>query len=301
MPRLAIPRLSFGWLGAFANRTLWLYVAYTATLFVAFLVITFPHELIIRQATHVLSGGPVTMEFSSAGLGLRGYEIAGIKLVPTGSDPPVPVLEISRLSVRPAFSQWIRGNFSALSISGDLYGGQLDGQVIVSQGAVSGNFSWSDLALGKYRTLAANLEEGQINGKVSGQLTFEAKGAGFAQGGGSGDIRIDGGGLSHAKIQGFAVPDVKLKETRTKFKIGTGRLELQDTVANGDLNIQGSGQIVLKDPVGESVLSLRATITATPETPDALKGALMLIPRPAGAKPDTPLTITGTLSKPKLR
>ena len=63
----------------------------------------------------------------------------------------------------------------------------------------------------------------------------------------------------------------------------------------------GVWPIRLRDPLPNSVLNLRATFETSLATPDPLKAAVALIPRPPGAKPDAPVNITGTLAAPKLR
>src|SRR5262249_14097875 len=115
------------------------------------------------------------------------------------------------------------------------------------------------------------------------------------------DIVLDAAALSGAKVQGFTVPDLHFRQTKLKLAVRGGRLEIQEFNAAGDVNIQGSGHIVLRDPLPTSTLNLRATFEPSRATPDALKAAVALIPRPPGAKPDAPLNITGTLGAPKLR
>ena len=88
---------------------------------------------------------------------------------------------------------------------------------------------------------------------------------------------------------------------RGKFSVGGGHVAVQDVQTAGDLNLQGAGQITLKDPIGDSALNLRATITTGLDTPDAIKTLVGLIPRAPGAKPDAPITVTGTLANPRVR
>jgi type II secretion system protein N len=295
MPSIAVP----AFLG---DRMTWIYLVYTTVLFLVCLLITFPHELLIRRAVSGINRGPLGLDLGTAGFSLyKGYEVGGLRLAPRDIEGQAPLFETTRLWVRPDFSELIRGNPYAASISGELYGGTLSGDVRYKDGGIVGKLAWKDLNLGKYRVLTAQLDEGQIAGKVSGSMDFEMSGANFAQGQATGEISLDGAALTQAKISGFPIPELKLKQTKTKFKVVGGRLDLQDFVTSGDVSIQGSGQVVIKDPVGESVLNLRATIAATPQTPDAIKGAIALIPRPAGAKPDTPITINGTLTRPRIR
>ena len=304
LPRLRLPRLSlsFDWLGALPSRTTILYVGYTLGLFLVFLLVTFPHELLVRRALSNVNRGAVGVEFNTVNFAWhKGYELTSVKVKPNGGDGATPYLECTHFFVRPALSQLVRGNPYAMVVSADLYGGSADGEVSLTEGALTGNLAWHDLNIGRYRTLTALLDEGQLSGLVSGQLSFEARGPGFSQGQGSGDLAVDGAALTGAKVSGFSVPDLKLRQTKAKFKLSSGRVEVQDLTTSGDVTIQASGQIVMREPFVESQLNLRATFATTPTTPDAVKGALALIPRAPGAKPDAPVTITGTLSKPRIR
>jgi len=304
LPRLSLPRprLSLDWIGAVADRTTLLYVGYTSALFIVFLIVTFPHEMLIRRALGGVNRGPVGMQFSSANFAWwHGYELAGMRIAAGDEEGKLPYVEFSRLWVRPTLGALLRGNPYALTFSADLYGGSANGDMALTEGNVVGALQLQDLNLARYRTLTALFEEGQLSGKVSGQLTFEMHGANFNAGQLTGDVVLDGAALTAAKVNGFGIPDVHLRQIKSKFVVHGTRLEIQEFNATGDVNIQGSGQVVLRDPPGESTLNLRATFLPTAQTSDALKGALMLIPRPQGTKPDAPVTITGTPLRPKFR
>ena len=141
---------------------------------------------------------------------------------------------------------------------------------------------------------SASLQLGQ------GQI-FSREARGNTLTAGSGELKIDGAGITEGKVGGFTVPDLNLKQTKVKFTVRSGRLELQEFTATGDVSVQGSGQIVLREPFQDSVLNLRVTLLPTPTTPDAVKTLLAMIPRPAGNKPDAPLTVTGTVARPRMR
>jgi len=270
-------------------------------LFLVFLLVTFPHEMVLRRLVNHLNRGPLGLSFGTAGIApLKGYELGGFRI---GGDEEgqTPVLETSKVWIRPQFGELLRGNPYAMSITSELYGGTLEGSVAYKDGGIAGTLEWKDLNIGRYRALTSQLEEGEIAGRLSGNVTFDARGQNFQQGQANGDIELNGAALTKAKINGWPIPDLQLKQTRAKFKVSGGRLDLTDLTSSGDVSLQGSGQILLKEPVGESSLNLRATITATPQTPDVLKAAIALIPRPQGSKPDAPVTITGTLSRPRLR
>lgn len=305
LPRISLfrPTLSLDWLGSLIDRTTLLYVAYTLVWFVIFLVLTFPHDLVVRRVLMALSDGPVDVQCAAVHLAwFGGYELQGLTVrADAAPDGVAPFLESSRFFVRPSLGALLHGNPYAMVVQADLYGGRVDGEMALRGGTFAGSLRWNGLRVDRYRALTALLEDGQIDGRVSGSFDFEARGPNFVTGQGSGEVTIDDARLASAKVNGFTIPDLALAETRATFKVTNGRMEIQDLSASGDLTVQGSGQVVFRDPPTESTLNLRATFSTTPTTSDGIKGALALIPRPPGAKPDAPVTITGTLLRPRFR
>ncbi len=301
LPRLRLPRprLSFGWMG---GRIMFLYIGYTAVLFIVFLLLTFPHELLVRRALSSVGRGPVGLDFNAVNFAwYRGYELSGLRIAPESGDGEASYLECSRLWVRPSLNALVHGNPFDVLLYAELYGGAAQGEVSMTDGTLAGTAQFTDLSINRYRALMALLDEGQLAGRLSGQLNFEARGGTFEASQLNGEVLLDAASLTGAKVAGFGVPDIKLRQTKLKFVAHGGRLEVQELQTSGDANVQVSGNIVLRDPLQESVLNLRATIEQSLATPDAIKGLLALIPRAPGAKPDAPITITGTFARPRVR
>ncbi len=304
LPQLRLPRLqlSLESLGNFGGRRTILYLGYTAVLFLVFLLFTFPHDLLVRRALSNLSQGPVAVDFADVSFAwLEGYELSSLRIGPTAADGQAPYLECSRLWIRPALGALVRGNPYDVLLHAELYGGSARGEIRMQQGSLEGTVQWKDLNLGRYRTLMALLDEGQLAGRLSGSASFESHGPRLETGQGSGEFALDGAALTAAKISGFPVPDFHLRQTKFKFTVRAGRLEIQDFQATGDVDVQGSGNVTLREPLAESVLNLRATVQQSLATPDAIKTLVALIPRPPGAKPDAPVMISGTLGRPHVR
>ncbi len=304
LPQLRLPRLqlSFDWLAGLGGRRTILYFGYTSVLFLLFLLLSFPHDLLVRRALSSLSQGPVGVDFAEVNFAwIEGYQLSSLRIGPAAEDGQGPYLECSRLWIRPALGALLRGNPYDLLLHAELYGGSAQGEVRMQQGNLDGTLQWKDLNLGRYRTLTALLDEGQIAGRLSGSATFESHGSRVDAGQGTGEFLLEGGALTAAKISGFPVPDLHLRQTKFKFTVRSGRLEIQDFQATGDVDIQGSGNVTLREPVSESILNLRTTIQQSLATPDAIKTLVGLIPRPPGAKPDAPIMISGTLGRPHVR
>ncbi len=304
LPSLHLPRpqLSLDWLAGWGGRRTILYLGYTAILFMAFLLLTFPHEMLIRRVLSSISQGPVAVDFTGANFAwLNGYELTGMRIGPGTEDGQAPYQECSRLWVRPALAALVRGQIYDLLLQAELYGGTAEGEVQMTDGGMQGTLHWKDLNVGRYRTLTALLDEGQLAGRVSGSLGFERHGAKLDAMQSTGELTLEGAALTAAKISGFPVPDLHLRQTKLKFVIRGGRVEIQDLQATGDVDLQASGYIVLHEPVQDSIINLRTTIQQSLATPDAVKTLVGLIPRAPGSKPDAPMMITGTLGQPHVR
>jgi type II secretion system protein N len=301
LPRLrGLPRPNFDALGGVLNRTVLLYAAYTLALFLVFSIVNFPHDVVVRRALTQLDLGPLQLDFKSARFAWhRGYELRGIQV----SQPPVdvPVLEVSSVQVLPELRGLMRGEFTGISLRGDLYGGSADGQWTIAGQGGSGQVTLSQLDLGRYRPLTMQLDEGQVSGQVSGAFTVDLSG-GRRAAQVTGEVSVNRPGMVGAKVRGFKLPDLQFAQAKGKLTLKGDRLEIQEFRASGDmLGVQGSGSIVLRDPPETSQLNLRVTFEQSAATPPEIKGALALVPRAPNARPDAPITITGTFAAPQFR
>lgn len=302
LPRLPLPNLSFDWLESLGGRRTLLYAGYTAALFVIFLVVTFPHGLLVRRLMSSVRTGPVDVDFRNVNFAwYKGYEIAGITVTPEADGSRTPYFECSQLFVRPSLAGLLHGHLYDLVLNASLYGGEAQGEVAMDGGGLLGNLAWHDLKLGSYRTLTALLDSGQIGGRVSGNMQFETHPGNGNRNQGAGVLVLEGASLTGAKIQGFSVPDLHFRRAQLKFATRGDRLEVQEFQATGDLDVQASGHLILREPLADTALNLRATVQTSLATPDAIKTLVAMIPRTPGAKLDAPISITGTLAHPRTR
>ena len=300
---LRMPSFSLGGLGDFFDRTILLYVVFTVALFSVFLVSTFPYEIVVGQILALLRTS-VNVEFKTAEFAWhRGLALNNVRLSPVAGDSLDPYLELNTLWVRPVITELLKGNPYALAIQADLYGGTASGALNVGSGTVAGNLEVSSASLGRYQPLLALLDEGgQVAGRLSGNVSFEAAGPSVETGQAKGEISLENGSLEKAKISGFPVPDVHFRDTRMTFGLQNGRMEVEQFNANGDeLNISATGQVSFREPIDESVLNLKATFLPGKNAPDNIRALIGLIPKPRDAKPDAPVRISGTLARPRFR
>jgi type II secretion system protein N len=306
IPRLRLPRprLSFDWLGELLSRQIVLYAAWTLVLFVVFMIMNFPGDVIVRRVVNQLDLRPMHLEFTSGHFAwFKGYELRGLKLsTQDGPGDSRPLVECTALDVRPALAGLLHGRINDWSWQGQLYGGTASGELSLKDGSGTGQIELSQLSLGRFRMLAAQLDEGQISGQLSGTISvrFNMRDSRNTQV--NADVVITRPGISAAKIKGFKIPDLQFGQAKGKLTLKGDRLDLQEVRLAGDqLNASVTGQIVLRQPVESSTLNLRATVETSAATPDAIKALVAFIPRPRTARPDAPITIAGTFASPQIR
>src|SRR5690606_24691991 len=118
----------------------------------------------------------------------------------------------------------------------------------------------------------------------------------------SGEIYLDRAGTEGLVFRGLPILDVALDTTKILFSVQGGRIEIEEFNSTGpDATITGSGQIGIREPIDASVLDLKVTIEPATDARPEIKGLISLIPRERGAKAGTPISITGTLAKPRVR
>jgi type II secretion system protein N len=301
--RLGLPRLSFDWLDGLGGRRFFLYGFYFLLLFGIFLINNFPHEVIVKRALRELNQGPLVPGVSRARFAwYKGYELSGVTLSQrSGSPDAPPVFESSSLYIRPGLDGLLQGKLSSILVDGALYGGHADGSWSVADGMTRATLQLDGVQIGRYPYVQTLLEEGTVQGKLSGVASVEGRGD-LENARAVGELEINDAGIVGAKFNGIGVPDLGFKTVSLKFARQGTRLEVQEFRADGDqIKASGDGQIVLREPVGDSVLNLRVTVMPGNEATDDIKTLLSLIPRPKNARLDAPLTITGTLRQPRLR
>ncbi len=290
------------------TRAILLYALYTFALFAIFTIALFPHELLVRRALESARNPLVAVDITGARFAwLRGYELQGFRVAPLPLREGIPpLLEWSRLRVRPDYASWLKGNLYSFVVSGELYGGRAEGWGSLRGGRFEGALRWDAVELRRYRALLASLQEGEISGSLAGSCNITYGGANPRIVQGTGQFVLTRGALEKAKVDGFALPDLHFRDAAAKLSLRAALLEVQEFSANGDeLNVQASGTVTLEQPLLRSGLNLKVTLhptAASPESFRALLGVLAAyLARPVrGVQPVT-FTVTGTLQSPQLR
>lgn len=311
LPALRLPSLalSVDWLEGFGGRRTLLYALYTGALFVVFLIVNFPHHVMVQRflKSFDLSGQGMRLDVGDTRFAWwHGYELQRVRLAPVDPDRP-PFVELGSLFVRPGLDGLFRGQINSASLIGLLYGGEVDATIATSNGTQRANVTIDGLQLQRYPLIATLLQEGTVAGLLSGVISVENQSGESPDTHAAGDLYLEKASLTDAKINvgsmPVTLPALHFDKASMKFSLQGGRLDVQELEANGpELRLSLSGQIALREPVYDSVLNLKLTAMPNSTTPEDVKNLLALLPPPPkGSKLDTPHVISGTLARPRLR
>lgn len=302
LPSLRLPRVSTDWVPSLPGRGIVLYALYTIVLFALFLVGQFPYDVLFRRALSSMDLHPLVLDYETSRFAwFRGYEFRNINLGVSDRSVP-PFFEAGSIYLRPGMSGLLRGRVDSMFVNADLYGGDAQGSWVTDGGLQRVTLDLGGLQIARYRWLTNLLEEGTIGGRLSGAISAEMRRANLREGQIAGELEIDGGQMSGIKVSGFVVPDLNFDTIAAKFAVNGGQIEVEEFNADGrELRASGSGQITIRAPLGESVLNLKVLLSPGPEPTDSVKGLLALVPKAKNAKPDTPMSIVGTLAHPRVR
>ena len=297
---LSLPSFSGG-VFAILRRPVVYYGIYTFILFLIFIIVTFPHEVLVRRALDMVQSNSVTVTINGANFAWwNGYELEGLKVsaLPLNENAP-PLIEWSRLQLRPDYRSLFKGQLNSVVLWGELYGGTADGVITSVPGettSVNARLEWSGVEIRRYRALTTWLDDGRLSGTLAGW--FDGQMTQTAPPQGEGEIDLQRAGLAGGKIMGFTVPDLTIDDAKSKFTLKGDRLELQEvTLSSSEISIQLKGFVTLREPLGQSVPNLNLTIQKLPESLKPL--VTVFVPR-AKTLP-AQIAVSGTLARPQLK
>ncbi len=303
LPTVRLPAVNFGdWFEDFPARRFLLYALYTIVLFLLFLVINFPYRVLVDGLVNDVNLAPAEVSVHDASLVMtRGLELRGLT-VRRPDWSRLPILEVPRAYLWPGLAGVLQGRLSKADIKGDLYSGKLKARWTGGDDLQRSIVQIEDLQVARYGPLQELFEEGQIFGLLSGYVELEGPAGDVDKMRAEGELYLDRAGSEGLVLASIPMLDLAFLETKAVFTFQGGRLEIQEFSSTGpDVEISGSGQIGVRAPFDQSVLDLKVTIQPAADARPEVKGLVSLIPRKKGARADAPISITGTLSKPRVR
>ena len=290
------------WLGA--HRRGVGYAAFTLVVFLIALAYTLPHDLIARSALdRATAGAPVAVAFKGVGFAFpNGYRFDGLTV--TTDDLPDARLDLDSMTVRASLPGILTGSRAA-HFSGELFGGALTGSAADREGnlgAVELHLENVDLARATTALAPALVEPpARIAGRADVDVTLA--GDGRTARSSEGDLRFEIRNLALTKlaIQGITLPDLAFTTTTGAAEVKGTRLEIRSFRAEGpEATIGLSGDVLLRDPVQQSVLNLDLRVETAPNAQPAVRMATAFLPpRPAG-QPQR-WAVRGTLARPAVK
>jgi type II secretion system protein N len=285
-----------------ARAPLLLYAAFTAILFVVFLVATFPHDLLVRR---ILSEAlprtlAVDLRGSSVGWGLAA-SIDDLRLLQSAGDPKAPVLAVEGLRVAPSLLGLLTGSPYPLRTSARLYGGTLQATLDTRPASLDIDARLTDLDLGRYVGLPA-FAEGVLRGRVNTAVTL--RGDADRPNTLDGTVAFSASQLAAEglKVRGLTLPDLHFSQAQVGGTVTKGRLTITELRGAGEeVSVAGEGSVLLRMPLTNSVLNLDLTLTPAANAPEGLKLALNLLPGSTDAAGARTVHLAGTIGQPRAR
>jgi type II secretion system protein N len=279
------------------------YAAFTAAVFLVALVATLPHDLIARRALdRATAGAPLGIAFREVGFAFpNGYRFDG--LVVTGEEFPDARLAIDSMTVRAALGGILTGAPGA-SFTGELFGGEVTGTAVERGSGAEVELRVEDLDLAR-ATSGLLPEIAQPPARIAGRadVDLELAGDGRTTRSSEGRIRFDVRGLALTKVavQGITLPDLSFTTTTGQAEIKGTRLAIESFRAEGpEVEVGLSGDVLLREPVEQSVLNLELRLETAPNAQPAIRMATAFLPpRPAGQAQRW--TVRGTLAVPTVK
>ena len=278
------------------------YAAYTAALFLVCLIATFPHDLVLQRAlTAATARSPVRIETGRGSVGWSlAYALDSLRVRAAGGDGE-PMLAAEALRISPSRLGLLRGNPYPVGIDATLYGGTLRGTIDPRPGSFAVDATLAGVDLGRYTGLRPWVD-GTIRGRLEGAVALDAGGRGLPTATGTVQLRITDLTIEGTKVRGITVPDLHFSDVHLNGSVKSGRLEIGELGGDGrEIGLRGEGNVLLREPLDASPLSLDLTLTPAAGADDGLKLAVNMLPGAKGDGGAKRLTIVGTLGRPSLR
>ena len=275
------------------------YVAWTIACFVVFLVLTFPHDLIVRHWTDdVAAKSGWRIRFDSVWIRpWNGYHLSRFELIAPGKDAE-PWISANEVVLHPPLLALVGRGVLPLGFSGDAYGGEFEGTVSTPSHV---QLAWSHLHIGQYPRLT-RLVEGVWVGDFSGELEVDGKGDVHTLDGRAA-VHLKDASITQGKVQGFTVPDLHFATGDGEADIKAGRIEIHTLKLTGpDVDAEVRGQVYFVSTSPVPVVSGTLSLRSIPGSPTNLEPLLALWNQ--NQRPPNGVytfTISGPLNAPRIR
>ena len=291
-----------------------LYVAFGGFCFLLFLIVTFPYDAFTARLKDEASNAGLYLSVGDMGPGFFSVHASKVDLSKKADDgdsaPPKP-LRISFLSLRPSLFPL------GLAFSAELLSGEISG-ALGGSGDQRIKLAWSNLDLSdpSFESLTGVRASGKLRGKLDLTVpTVRSEHNGptldFAQAQGSASLQGAQlsilGGTVPVPMGGSTIPmDVpatSLGVLAVTVKVDSGQGTFDKlSLSGGDLELDGSGSVDLKQNPAASPLSLELKLKVEPEFQKklGLLGSGLTLLQPDSGRPGWRVAkIAGVLGQPR--
>lgn len=276
-----------------------LYAGFALVVFLVALVVTFPHETLVRQSLYSATvGSDTTIDFTA--LHFRpplAYQVDDLQIRPDRNEPFE--LRITKLHVAPAlFSLLIPGQRNAVDLELEIWGGQLEARLAGDPDDFAIAAAGSKLNLAEAISTAL-----PTPGKIYGNAQFELVAEGTDKGrsiAGSLTLAIRDLALRELTARGFKVPDLTFETVDLAVDADGGVLHVRKFVASGnEVSIRATGKVTLHRSWKRSALELRFELSIDEDAPSGLRVLPRLLPKRKNG--ESFYDIRGTLGNPRIQ
>ena len=276
-----------------------LYTGFTVFVFLVAIIVTFPHETLIRQGLdRATAGSDTTVDFKTLQFRpLLGYHVEDLRVVPDRDE--AFELRVAGLQATPSIiSLLVPGRRNALDLELDIWGGELAARLAGDPDDFAITAAGSGL----------NLEDATrgllpANGKIYGSAALELDAEGTDQGrtiDGTLILAVRDLALRDLMARGFKVPDLTFETLDLSIEAAGDTLQVRNFVATGnEVSIRATGKIKLNRSWKRSMLDLRFELTIDPDAPSGLRVLPRLLPKRKNG--ETFYDIIGTLGNPRIQ
>lgn len=269
-------------------------------MFVLFLFLTFPTELVLQRVTaSIAQTAQLRIQYGSGRWTWnKGWVLYDLTIEKPGATPP---LHLSRLAISPSWLGLLHGQPLPLSFSATLYGGAAKGNVRQDNTGFGVQFTLDaiDLALWPF---PHPFGQGNVSGNLTAEGTFQGAPAEINSWAGSMTASLSDGAIKGGTLTKSSLPTLRAVQARLRATLQNSRLEVVDGALSVDgLEAHLQGNITLRLPLAWSALDLQLTTRVTGAPPPTLVSLNSLLPAVPGATGERRAIITGSVATPTIR
>jgi type II secretion system protein N len=266
-----------------------IYGVFGLAVFVTFVAASFPYS---DALSSLLAPYQMKLVYESQHMNMPiGARLEDVRLLSTIGSAPQLILSSPDVTLAPALGSLLLGR-PAISVSADLYGGNVSATIYQRAGATNLSFVLSALSLAQsepLRQLGTKLD-----GNVSGIGTAELKSPLLPDN--TGRITLDSRDVVVEIVDG--APPIRLGTVSGIISLEDGVVTMHDVEAHGgDLEVKAEGTLRLDPDIEESDVEMQLSLVPTPSGREHFGLFLKMLPHPPE---EGPYDVSGPLMSPNV-